>query len=99
MEWLYPWSEYTYPGQWKGFSTVLGSSVESMRHWLAGRRAMPASVRIRLIEAIRGRLEAGASVLAELEAMTDPVKRNPVENIQGARARRLEASKVHLDKP
>jgi hypothetical protein len=59
---------------------------------------MPGTVRVRLIEAIRLRLEQGHAVLAELEAMTDPVKRNPIEHIQGARARRLEASKA-LDKP
>lgn len=98
LEWLFPWSEYTYPGQWKGFSGVLGSSVESMRHWLAGRRVMPRAVRDRLIEAIRGRLEAGHAVLAELEAMTDPVKKNPIEHIQRGRAKRLEAEK-QLDKP
>jgi hypothetical protein len=55
---------------------------------------MPGAVRVRLIEAIRSRLEQGHVVLAELEAMQDPVRRNPIEHIQGARARRLEASKA-----
>lgn len=93
MEWLYPWSEYTYPGQWKGFCTVLGSSVESMRHWLAGRRQMPLAVRNRLIEAIRARLESGAAVLAELEAYSPPERVNPIVHIQRAKARRNEEAK------
>lgn len=93
-EWLYPYTEGAYPGFHKGFSAVSGGSLASIRHWLAGRRVMPGAVRVRLIEAIRLRLELGHAVLAELEAMTDPVKRNPIEHIQGARARRLEASKA-----
>jgi hypothetical protein len=93
LQWLFPWPEYGYPGQWKGFSAVLGSSVESMRHWLAGRRTMPEAVRLRLIEAIRARLESGAAVLAELEAYTPPSKPPPAFRREAAR-RNEEAGKL-----
>jgi hypothetical protein len=59
---------------------------------------MPVTVRTRLIEAIRARLESGHAVLAELEAMPDPPKHNPIRNIQKGRARRLEKERA-LDKP
>ncbi len=61
---------------------------------------MPVAVRNRLIEAIKGRLEAGQAVLAELEAYQPPERRNPVRNIHGARALLNEAAKSHpADKP
>jgi hypothetical protein len=59
---------------------------------------MPGAVRVRLIEAIRGRLEAGHAILAELEAYTPPPRRNPIENIQRHRAKRLDQERS-LDKP
>lgn len=93
MEWLYPWSEGTYPGFRKGLSMTLLASVGSIRHWLAGRRVMPEAVRIRLVEAIRARLDQGRAVLAELEAMEIPERKNPIRHIQQARARRREAEK------
>ena len=69
-----------------------------LKHWLAGRRRIPEAVRVRLIEAIKSRLDQGHAVLAELEAMEIPPRRNPIENIQKGRARRLEQER-HLDKP
>jgi hypothetical protein len=93
-EWLYPYTEGQYPGFRKGFSMATGGSLETIRHWLAGRRAMPGEVRARLIEAIRSRLELGHAVLAELEAMETPAKESPVVRIQRARARRNEEAKT-----
>jgi hypothetical protein len=96
MQWLFPWSEYHYPGQRKGFCMVTGGSLEGIRHWLAGRRALSVEARNRLIGIIEARLELGASILTELKAYQPPPK--PPPGWQGARARRLEASKA-LDKP
>lgn len=99
VQWLYPWTDATYPGFRRGASQVTGASVGMIRHWLAGRKRLPQAVRTRLIEAIRSRLEQGQAVLAELEAMETPEKRSPVQNIQRARAARNEAAKSHLDNP
>jgi hypothetical protein len=97
VEWLFPWRD-AYPGFYIGVCAVCECTLPRLKHWLAGRRAIPTSVRLRLIEAIRARLESGHAVLAELEAMQDPVKESPVVRIQRARARRLEKERA-LDKP
>lgn len=93
VEWLYPWTEYTYPGFRRGAATVACSSLDMVKHWLSGKRVMPEAVRIRLVEAIKARLEHGHAVLAELEAMQTTKPESPVVRIQRARARRREAEK------
>jgi uncharacterized protein YaiL (DUF2058 family) len=57
---------------------------------------MPTAIRLRLIEAIRTRLDQGHAVLAELEAMETPAKESPVVRIQRARAKRLESERQLL---
>lgn len=79
--WFFPYSLDTYPGQRKGFSTVLGVSLGTLRHILAGRREMSGETRSRLIEAMKARLDQGATILAELEAMPERPRKNPVTHI------------------
>jgi hypothetical protein len=93
LKWLLPWTQYHYPGFRKGVCLILHVSEGSLKHWIGDRRAIPETVRQRLIEAIRGRLDAGHTVLAELEAYRPPVRENPIRNIQRARALRNEAAK------
>ena len=87
LQWLFPYSLDTYPGQWKGFAGLLGVSVATLKHVLAGRRPLSREGRDRLIAALRSDLEQGQAILAELEAYEPPVKRNPMTHIHGAKAR------------
>lgn len=90
LQWIVPWTDGTFPGQWVAFSELLGVSVATMRHILAGRREMSADARARLIDAIKIRLEQGHAILAELEAYQPKPKKNPAVNLQAKAAGRNE---------
>ncbi len=88
VTWLYPWLDKP-PGLYGLLMPLLGCSVVSLKHWLSGRREMPTRIRLILISTIRNRLESGAAILAELEAV--PVKPIKPPAFHGAKARRAKA--------
>jgi len=98
VQWSFPYALDDYPGQWKGFAGLLGVSIATLKHLLAGRREMSGEARTRLIEAMRAKLEQGSAILAELEAMPERKRDNPVRHINRVAAERNEAAR-ELDKP
>lgn len=75
-DWLYPKTALGYRAS---VERLLDVPWGSIKHWLAGRRPMPAWARDKLLEAVRARLEIGRLIEAELAAYEPPVKvRRPV---------------------
>lgn len=74
--WLFPEREATYR---EAIAALLAVRWDSARHWLRGTRPLPRWARDRLADAMRVRLERGAAILAELEAMAvyEPKPRKP----------------------
>jgi hypothetical protein len=66
------------PGTYAAAQAITGTTLASLKHWLAGRRPMPGHVRDRLLEAVRARLAAGRDIEAALVAYVPPVRRDPI---------------------
>ncbi len=86
VAWAFP-QAYAPGGLYAFLTVLLSCSVGSLKHWLSGRREMPARIRLILISTIRNRLESGAAILAELEAVPDKPG-NRGQSLNGAKARK-----------
>ncbi len=84
VAWCFP-TAYQHGGLYAFLTVLLSCSVGSLRHWLHGRREMPDRVRLILISTIRNRLESGAAILVELEAVQPKAPKPP--GFHGSRAR------------
>ncbi len=88
VAWAFP-QAYAPGGMYAFLRALLSCSVGSLKHWLSGRREMPTRIRLILIQTIRNRLESGAAILAELEAVPDKPVKPPA--FHGAKARAAKA--------